>query len=346
MKRIVFLLLAMLAVAPQCFGANIVTTEAAIAPTAAKLYGQTDAGVPGWVDSDAYLRNNADHDTTSGVGIMLNGAAAVNTGVDGVSLKLGRAAATPSLYARTKSGAGISGLTFVDQFFSYSTNANALEIYTTGAKSLVFGTAGTERMRITGAGAFELSSDFGFGTGSHYAKFYINDVRTTIDRHGYEDQAALNTTDTGLGYSSFDAKTTLTNPNNQDHLVGYQARNIYNGSANLTSRFVGFHSFPTTTGTGNIVNNYGIKLDDMTGTGTVTNNYGIYIGNTIKGSTLNYAIYSAGGTNKFVGDVVLATKTPASASATGVAGTIAWDANYIYICTATDTWKRVAIATW
>jgi hypothetical protein len=39
-------------------------------------------------------------------------------------------------------------------------------------------------------------------------------------------------------------------------------------------------------------------------------------------------------------------KTPASATDTGVAGQIAWDANFIYICTATDTWKRVAIATW
>jgi hypothetical protein len=42
----------------------------------------------------------------------------------------------------------------------------------------------------------------------------------------------------------------------------------------------------------------------------------------------------------------VATQTPASASATGTAGTIAWDASYIYVCTATDTWKRVAIATW
>jgi len=39
-------------------------------------------------------------------------------------------------------------------------------------------------------------------------------------------------------------------------------------------------------------------------------------------------------------------KTPASASATGVAGSICWDASYIYVCTATNTWKRVAIATW
>jgi hypothetical protein len=37
---------------------------------------------------------------------------------------------------------------------------------------------------------------------------------------------------------------------------------------------------------------------------------------------------------------------PASAGATGTTGDIAWDANYIYVCIATDTWKRVAIATW
>ena len=38
--------------------------------------------------------------------------------------------------------------------------------------------------------------------------------------------------------------------------------------------------------------------------------------------------------------------TPASATATGVQGQITRDANFIYICTATNTWKRVAIATW
>lgn len=37
---------------------------------------------------------------------------------------------------------------------------------------------------------------------------------------------------------------------------------------------------------------------------------------------------------------------PASATASGTAGDIAWDADYIYVCTATNTWKRVAISTW
>jgi len=48
----------------------------------------------------------------------------------------------------------------------------------------------------------------------------------------------------------------------------------------------------------------------------------------------------------FTGDVSVPTKTPATAGATGVTGTITWDADYIYVCTATNTWKRTAIATW
>jgi hypothetical protein len=37
---------------------------------------------------------------------------------------------------------------------------------------------------------------------------------------------------------------------------------------------------------------------------------------------------------------------PASATATGTAGDIRYDADYIYVCTAANTWKRAAIATW
>ena len=37
---------------------------------------------------------------------------------------------------------------------------------------------------------------------------------------------------------------------------------------------------------------------------------------------------------------------PATAGATGTAGDIRYDADYIYVCTAASTWKRAAIATW
>ena len=38
--------------------------------------------------------------------------------------------------------------------------------------------------------------------------------------------------------------------------------------------------------------------------------------------------------------------TPASATATGITGTINWDSSYIYICIATNTWKRTSISSW
>ncbi len=44
--------------------------------------------------------------------------------------------------------------------------------------------------------------------------------------------------------------------------------------------------------------------------------------------------------------IVSSPTVPASATASGTAGSIAWDANYIYVCTAANTWKRTAIATW
>ncbi len=37
---------------------------------------------------------------------------------------------------------------------------------------------------------------------------------------------------------------------------------------------------------------------------------------------------------------------PTTATSTGVVGTSTWDDSYLYICIATNTWKRVAIATW
>lgn len=39
-------------------------------------------------------------------------------------------------------------------------------------------------------------------------------------------------------------------------------------------------------------------------------------------------------------------RTPASSTASGIQGEIAWDANYIYVCTATNTWKRAPLSSW
>ena len=46
------------------------------------------------------------------------------------------------------------------------------------------------------------------------------------------------------------------------------------------------------------------------------------------------------------GFIYLKNYTPASAGATGTLGMVCRDVSYIYVCTATDTWERVAIASW
>lgn len=65
------------------------------------------------------------------------------------------------------------------------------------------------------------------------------------------------------------------------------------------------------------------------------------------GSDASLTLTPAGtGAVNLASKVTIPTQTPASAAATGTTGQIAWDASFIYICTATNTWKRVAIATW
>jgi hypothetical protein len=56
-----------------------------------------------------------------------------------------------------------------------------------------------------------------------------------------------------------------------------------------------------------------------------------------------YPVVSKGGAFAKVG---LFVGVPASATASGQLGEFAQDAAYIYVCTATDTWKRAGIATW
>ena len=71
----------------------------------------------------------------------------------------------------------------------------------------------------------------------------------------------------------------------------------------------------------------------------------------VAGGTTTFTVNSSGvlaAGNLVVsgGRLTLPSTPPASATATGSAGQIEWDASYIYICTGTNTWKRVAISTW
>ena len=43
---------------------------------------------------------------------------------------------------------------------------------------------------------------------------------------------------------------------------------------------------------------------------------------------------------------IMPISTPSSASDTGTTGQVAVDTDYVYVCTATNTWKRAALSTW
>ena len=89
---------------------------------------------------------------------------------------------------------------------------------------------------------------------------------------------------------------------------------------------------------------------------------GTLITNAIEADTGNLVINDSGGTERvrvtaagaltvqgdasFTEKFILSAGAPSSASDTGTKDEVAIDANYIYICTATNTWKRVAIASW
>ena len=66
----------------------------------------------------------------------------------------------------------------------------------------------------------------------------------------------------------------------------------------------------------------------------------------IPGVAVN-GFFSVTGDATFGGILNVSNSTPPAAStAAGTQGDIAWDANYLYVCIATNTWKRTPLATW
>ena len=118
--------------------------------------------------------------------------------------------------------------------------------------------------------------------------------------------------------------------------VGYQSGLVLSSGAYNT--FIGYEVAKTFL-TGN--NNICLGYQAYPSSNTVSNEC------TIGNSDLNkFRIPGLGFEIEDDNIIIGSSKTPSSASDTGTAGMICWDSNYIYVCTATDTWKRCAINTW
>lgn len=211
------------------------------------------------------------------------------------------AAASAIAAAGSASGAASAATTAV--------NAHKTELATNGAAlngySPLGGTTTTveKQLRRTAsdlnnAGAVDAAN---FSASPAYAAVSVNLLRTVIDRHAFEDWTTIATTsETGQGYSSFDAKVTMTNTAPQSHLVGYQSRNTYAGSGGLVDYFHGYDVSLTHSGTGTVNKAKGLHISELLGSGPVTNNYGIYMDGNLRGTNA-WSIYVAAG-KSYLGD--------------------------------------------
>jgi hypothetical protein len=99
---------------------------------------------------------------------------------------------------------------------------------------------------------------------------------------------------------------------------------------------------------GNVGNSWAVGHEfGATSNASLVFSYGAVGSETVKASISSTGIFNGAGLDVTGNTLRLRTaRTPASATAAGNAGDICWDANYIYVCTATNTWKRTAISTW
>ena len=89
------------------------------------------------------------------------------------------------------------------------------------------------------------------------------------------------------------------------------------------------------------------KFAALTGPANIPGADGTYVAWALPNTAGNVGEYL---TTDGIGNMKFATavssSAPSTASSTGQTGRIAFDSSYVYICIATNTWKRVAISTW
>lgn len=206
-------------------------------------------------------------------------------------------------------------------FFWDNTN-NRLGLGTTSpanAFDVVRGTAGT-----MGRGTFE-SGSFSFN----------GDAKV-----GVYTSSATATDGAGIAFAQ-------TNLQANSRYPGFELQYVYSSTvANNAMRF----NYTERSAAG-VVQNYTANVLQAFANGTVTiNPTALNVTATAKllvGTASSTHMFDVNGTARVNQLYLRALNTaPASATATGTTGEIRIDANFIYICTATNTWKRVAIATW
>jgi glycerol kinase len=158
-----------------------------------------------------------------------------------------------------------------------------------------------------------------------------------------------------LALKSSDVNHAMTTLTEQDTYGGFKKASSSGGGLAIrgyTETSLGFliHSYATTSdSTKSTAGNGTVEIRGLEKSGTSATTFtGSENILAVKNNTTTAFIVGADGDLWMGGETltVATSKTPSSASDTGTTGMIAWDSSYIYVCTATNTWKRAAISTW
>jgi hypothetical protein len=223
---------------------------------------------------------------------------------------------------------------------SITSVANAVGNLTTYTHTLTSNSIGKLGMRVTVAGLTNGVNNGAFNVfnsdSTHITVYNSSGVAGT--------HAGTGTIDTTIGNTQAAAtlgSTTAANIQGVAYSLGNNYFEMYPYSpimvtAKGNARDAGYFRVLNDGATGN----HGLEVGgiiDSTGTSPVTVQLGHFNG-------MSLSLFNSPVSTPSLYET--ATHTPSSASDVGVAGQIAWDSSFIYICIATNTWKRVGIATW
>lgn len=316
----------------------------------------------GSIYTDLKTSNSGDLQISNTGNCVFIGASSGNVNTSTNSTGLGYFSLSANTSGVNNTGVGASTL---------RANTTGTQNVALGASALFTNTTGNYNMAQGGAAMFSNT------TGSHNTavgrvsmisnttgnentaigawSLYTNSAKGGSVAIGYECMKnAHNTTtisyayNTAMGYQALSGSTTAANNTGTfNTAIGAKSLNlITSGSNNIA---LGYQAGDNLTTESRNILIGGSSIDTDT-----TDDY-LNIGNSIYGDM-------GTSTTKETGDAAITidgyldinsdtirvrtSKTPSSASDTGTQGQIAWDSNYIYVCTATNTWVRSALSTW